>query len=252
MPKFFINNENILSDNRIFIEGNDYNHIKNVLRKSINDELNICNSENSKNYLCKIIDINDKQVILHIENEIESNSESNINITIFQGLPKAEKMELIIQKATELGVTTIVPTIMKRCVVKVEEKDKQKKVVRWQKIAEVAAKQSGRDKITQIEEFKNIKNICEKIKDYDAVLLAYENEKNNSIKREIQLLKEMHKDEYKIAVIIGPEGGMDAEEVELLQTVGAKVVTLGNRILRTETVSLTITSILMYELGDLN
>lgn len=252
MPKFFINNENILSDNRISIEGNDYNHIKNVLRKNINDELNICNSENSKNYLCKIIDINDKQVVLHIENEIESNSESNINITIFQGLPKAEKMELIIQKATELGVTTIVPTIMKRCVVKVEEKDKQKKVIRWQKIAEVAAKQSGRDKITQIEEFKNIKNICEKIKDYDAVLLAYENEKNNSIKREIQLLKEMYKDEYKIAVIIGPEGGIDAEEVELLQTVGAKVVTLGNRILRTETVSLTITSILMYELGDLN
>lgn len=252
MPKFFINDENMIKDNQISIEGNDYNHIKNVLRKNIDDELNICNVDSNKNFLCKIVEINDKQIILNIENELESNAESNVNITIYQGLPKAEKMELIIQKSTELGVSSIVPTVMKRCVVKLEEKDKSKKILRWQKIAEVAAKQSGRDKITKIEEIENIKNICENINDYDAVLLAYENEKNNSIKQEIQALKEMSKKEYEIAVIIGPEGGLDEKEVELLQESGAKVVTLGNRILRTETVSLTITSILMYELGDLN
>lgn len=252
MPKFFINDENMIKDNQISIQGNDYNHIKNVLRKNIDDELNICNVDSNKNFLCKIVEINDKQIILNIENELESNAESNVNITIYQGLPKAEKMELIIQKSTELGVSSIVPTVMKRCVVKLEEKDKSKKILRWQKIAEVAAKQSGRDKITKIEEIENIKNICENINDYDAVLLAYENEKNNSIKQEIQALKEMSKKEYEIAVIIGPEGGLDEEEVELLQNSGAKVVTLGNRILRTETVSLTITSILMYELGDLN
>lgn len=251
MPKFFIKNENIL-DNKVIIEGNDYNHIKNVLRKNIEDELNICNSENGINYLCKIKEINEKQIILNIEEEIESTSESNLKITIFQGLPKAEKMELIIQKSTELGVTAIVPTVMKRCVVKIDDKDKSKKIVRWQKIAEVAAKQSGRDKITKIEDFKNIKNICENINDYDAILLAYENERNNSIKDEIQLLKQLDKQEYNIAIIIGPEGGLELEEVQLLQNAGAKVITLGSRILRTETVSLTLSSILMYELGDLN
>lgn len=251
MPKFFIKNENIL-ENKVVIEGNDYNHIKNVLRKNIEDELNICNSENGINYLCKIKEINEKQIILNIEEKIESVSESNLKITIFQGLPKAEKMELIIQKSTELGVTSIVPTVMKRCVVKLDDKDKSKKIVRWQKIAEVAAKQSGRDKITQIQEFKNIKNICENVNNYDAVLLAYENERNNSIKDEIQLLKQLAKQEYNIAIIIGPEGGLELEEVQLLQNAGAKVVTLGSRILRTETVSLTLSSILMYELGDLN
>lgn len=251
MPKFFIKNENIL-DNKVIIEGNDYNHIKNVLRKNIEDELNICNSENGINYLCKIKEINEKQIILNIEEEIESISESNLKITIYQGLPKAEKMELIIQKSTELGVTAIVPTVMKRCVVKIDDKDKSKKIVRWQKIAEVAAKQSGRDKITKIEDFKNIKNICENINDYDAILLAYENERNNSIKDEIQLLKQLDKQEYNIAIIIGPEGGLELEEVQLLQNAGAKVITLGSRILRTETVSLTLSSILMYELGDLN
>lgn len=252
MPKFFITNNNIIDNNKISIINEDVNHIKNVLRKNIDDKINICNLDNNKNYICKIIEITDKQITTEIEREVESNSESNISATIYQGLPKAEKMELIIQKSTELGAEKIVPTIMKRCVVKVDDKDKIKKNARWQKIAEVAAKQSGRDKLTQIGDFENISHLCDSIKDYDTVLLAYEDEKNNSIKTEIEKLKSFKKDKLNIAIIIGPEGGLDTEEVTLLKNSGAKVVTLGNRILRTETVALAMLSILMYELGDLN
>lgn len=252
MPKFFITNNNIIGNNKISIINEDVNHIKNVLRKNIDDKINICNLDNNKNYICKIIEITDKQITTEIEREVESNSESNISVTIYQGLPKAEKMELIIQKSTELGAEKIVPTIMKRCVVKVDDKDKIKKKARWQKIAEVAAKQSGRDKLTQIGDFENISHLCDNIKDYDTVLLAYEDEKNNSIKTEIEKLKSLKKDKLNIAIIIGPEGGLDIEEVTLLKNSGAKVVTLGNRILRTETVALAMLSILMYELGDLN
>ncbi len=251
MPKFFVNNENI-ENSTIVINNEDYNHIKNVLRKDIDDEILVCNMDDSKNYKCKIMEIKDKEIILNIEEEIISNSESNLDIIIFQGLPKAEKMELIIQKATELGVNTIVPTIMKRCVVKLDEKDKTKKKDRWQKIAEVAAKQSGRDRITTIENFKTIEDIANNINEFDAVLLAYEGEKTNSIKQELLKLKELNKDKYKISIIIGPEGGLDIKEVSILEDAGAKVITLGNRILRTETVSLAMSSILMYELGDLN
>ena len=252
MPKFFISNENIINNKEILIDGENFNHLRNVLRKNINDTINICNIDDNKNYICRIIKIEERSMLLNIEEELESNSESNIDLTIYQGIPKAEKMELIIQKSTELGASRIIPTIMKRCVVKVEEKDKQKKLSRWQKIAEVAAKQSGRDKIMQLEEFTNLEGICKYIENYDVVLLAYEKEKCNSIKKEIQILKELHKEKLNIAIIIGPEGGLDIDEVVLLKNSGAKTITLGNRILRTETVSLTILSILMYELGDLN
>ena len=252
MPKYFIKNENFLNENTVIIKHEDVNHIKNVLRKKIDDEIQICNLENSKNYLCRIEKIANSQIVLKIQNELPSNSESNVDITIFQGLPKAEKMELIIQKSTELGVNSIVPTIMKRCVVKISDNDKIKKLGRWQKIAEVAAKQSGRDRITKIDEFRNTKQLIEYINEYDIVLLAYEDEKNNSLKNEIHNLKKLNNKKYKIAVIIGPEGGLDVEEVVLLKENGAKVVTLGNRILRTETVALTMVSILMYELEENN
>lgn len=252
MPKFFVNSQDIINNSKIIIKNEDYNHIKNVLRKNINDELYVCNRDDSKNYLCKISEILDKEIVLKIKEELISNSESNLNITIYQGLSKAEKMELIIQKSTELGVTKIVPTIMKRCVVKVDEKDRIKKIERWQKIAEVAAKQSGRDKITKIDKFIEIKDIINDINEFDSVLLAYEDERENGIKKQIQELKKLDKQNYKIAIIIGPEGGLDIKEVELLKEAGAKIITLGNRILRTETVALVMSSILMYELGDLN
>ena len=135
---------------------------------------------------------------------------------------------------------------MKRCVAKIDEKSKVKKFLRWQKISEAAAKQSGRDIIPKINDTINIENICRNISEYDIVLVAYENEKVNTLKDELTKVKS--KNNLKIGIIIGPEGGLEQEEVELLKKNGAKVVTLGRRILRTETVALVLTSIIMYEL----
>lgn len=182
--------------------------------------------------------------------EIASNVEPHIQVTIFQGLPKADKMEWVIQKSVELGVYDITPVEMKRCVVKLKEKDKIKKLQRWQKISEVAAKQSGRDRIPHINSVININTLCEKIKGYDLVLVAYENEKQNSLKEELKKIQKPKDAETKIAVIIGPEGGIDKEEIEIFKKYHAKVVTLGNRILRTETVALNVLSIIMYELDS--
>ena len=249
MPKFFVD-DNQITDEKIKIIGNDVNHIKNVLRKKQSDILNICNTSNNKDYLCEILKVDENYIECEIKEEIQNYSESSVHVTIMQGLPKADKMELIIQKSVELGVYDITPIEMKRCVVKLNDKDKQKKIDRWQKISEVAAKQSGRNIIPHINNVISIKNVCNLLKEYDIVLVAYEKEIKTTIKEELKKLKEVYNinNEIKIAVIIGPEGGIDEDEIEMLQKNGAKTITLGRRILRTETASLNILSSIMYEL----
>ena len=246
MPKFFVKHENI-SDEKISIIGEDVNHIKNVLRKNTKDQIEICDSENGQNYKCEIEKIGKENIICSIIKKLEGNSEPDTYVHIYQGLPKADKMELIIQKAVELGVSEITPINMSRCIVKLDGKEQKKKNERWQKISEVAAKQSGRDIIPRINNVCNINEITKQCKEYDITLLAYENEKENSLRKEIEVLKQQQKEKLKIAVIIGPEGGIDPEELEKLHKEGAKVITLGERILRTETVALNVLSILMYE-----
>lgn len=248
MRKFFVK-ENQIKDDLIEILNEDINHIKNVLRLNIGEKIKICNTDNSKNYISEIIEISSKAVICKIEEEVLAEAEGNIELHIYQGLPKADKMELIIQKATELGALEFIPVNFKRSIVKISPKDESKKIDRWQKIAEVAAKQSGRDVIPKVRNIENIKNICEKIEEYDIVLLAYELEENNYIKNELLKIKNT-KETYKIAVVIGPEGGIDTEEVNILKQAGAKVISLGKRILRTETVALQVSSIIMYELEN--
>ena len=246
MPKFFIKEENV-QHNKIEIIGEDVNHIKNVLRKNIKDKIEICNSENGQNYLCEITQIEKEKILCEIIEEKSGNAEPKTHVHIYQGLPKSDKMELIIQKAVELGVAEITPTNMSRCIVKLDGKEQKKKVERWQKISEVAAKQSGRDIIPKINEISNINQIAKQCEEYDIIMLAYENEKENKLKNEIEKLKELNKQNLKIAVIIGPEGGIAPEEVEKLQKEGTKIITLGERILRTETVALNVLSIIMYE-----
>ncbi len=247
MPKFFITNQNIQNE-QINIIGKDVNHLKNVLRKKVGEELVICDSQNSNNFLCEIIKIEENSIKCKIIKKLETNTEPNIKVTILQGLPKAEKMEWVIQKAVELGVYDITPIQMTRCIVKLTEKEKTKKIQRWQKIAEVAAKQSGRDKIPQINEILSFKNICHLDTKYDIVIVAYENETENTLKQVLENLKTKPTSNLKIAILIGPEGGITKEEIQILKQKGAKIVTLGNRILRTETVALNILSIIMYEL----
>ena len=248
MPKFFVTTNDIKEDT-IIIQNEDVNHIKNVLRAKVDDTIDICDSETSKNYICKIEQIEEKNIYCHIINEIQTNVEPHIKVSVFQGLPKTDKMELVIQKSVELGVYDIIPVEMKRCVVKLNEKDKIKKMQRWQKISEGAAKQSGRDIIPTIHPVINIKTLCENIKEYDLVLVAYENEKINTLKQELQKIKQNNA-ETKIAIIIGPEGGIDDKEIEHFKENKAKIITLGNRILRTETVALNMLSVIMYELDS--
>lgn len=248
MQRFFVEENQInIQEKTIQIIGEDVNHIKNVLRCKIGEEIEICNKQNSKAYLCEISNIKESIETVIIK-ELENNKESPLHINIVQGLPKSDKMEFIIQKGTELGVKEFTPLALKRCVVKIDSKDEAKKIARWQKQAEVAAKQCGRDIIPKVNEIYNINTVINLLKNYDLVLLAYENENENTLKSEIENLS---KSNLKIAVIIGPEGGLEQAEVDKLKENGAKVITLGNRILRTETVAIVVTSILMYELGDL-
>ena len=222
------------------------NHIKNVLRCQKGEHIEICNSETSKNYLCEINKIEKEEIECNILENLRSNVETDIKVTIFQGLPKADKMEYIIQKSVELGAYDITPVEMKRCIVKLNEKDKEKKIQRWQKIAEVAAKQCKRDIIPKINNITNVKLICNIIQNYDIILVAYEKEKERTLKSELKKIKDYN--QKNIGIIIGPEGGLDEDDVKLLEESGAKVITLGNRILRTETVALNVLSNIMYEL----
>ena len=249
MPKFFVQNSQIVNE-KIEIKGQDVNHIKNVLRAKIGGEIYICNQDTSENFLCDIQEFEKEKITCKIKEKLENNSESNIEITIFQGLPKSDKMELIIQKSVELGVYQITPIEMKRCVVNLQEKDKKKKQERWQKISEVAAKQCMRDSIPKINGIISIKELENQIDQYDVVLVAYENERENTLKNELEKIKNQNKERNKIAIVIGPEGGIEEKEVESLKDKGCKIITLGKRILRTETVALNMISIIMYELEN--
>lgn len=246
MPKFFVKNSQI-NENVINIVGTDVNHIANVLRLKVDEEIQVCNEDSGVNYSTKILEINKETVKCEILEIKESISEASVHINILQGLPKAEKMELIIQKCTELGVKEITPVEMERCIVKLDGKSEIKKIERWQKIAEVAAKQSGRDKIPNINNVINIKNVCNILANYDIVLVPYENEKNVTLK---EVLAKLPKKDLKIAIIIGPEGGFEEKEIKMLEQNNCKIVTLGNRILRTETVAIAMTSVILYELAD--
>lgn len=248
MPRFFVKTEQI-KENEIIIIGEDVKHIKNVLRKQIGDIIEICNQETGNTYKCEITEIKEQEIINSII-EKKAGTEDKIKVDIYQGLPKADKMELIIQKSIELGANAIIPVEMKRCVVKLDSKTESKKIERWQKIAESAAKQSGRSTVPEICRMVKIEDIAKLKDEYDSIIVCYEDEKENYIKKELLKLKELDNPEMRIAIVIGPEGGLEEKDVEYLKQNGAAIVTLGNRILRTETVALNLLSIIMYELEN--
>ena len=248
MSKFFVRDEQIDND-IIKIQGQDVNHIKNVLRQKVGDEIIICNSDKENTYLCDITKMEKEIIECKIVRGLED-FKSNIKVTIMQGLPKKDKMDLVIQKSVELGCYDIQPVDMERCIVKYEEKDKKKKIERWQKISEVAAKQCDRNFIPKVNEIKTLKSVCKILGEYDIVILAYEKEEKTKLKEVLKTIKEKYGEkEIKIAVIIGPEGGISPKEVEMIkENDNVITVTLGKRILRTETVALNVLSIIMYEL----
>lgn len=245
MHKFFVSKDNII-DNRCTIEGDDVKHIYKVLRLKEGEEVSINNCE-GKEYIGKLIDINKKEVIVEILKEIELNNESNIKVHLFQGMPKSTKMDLIVQKNTELGIRSITPIITERVVVKNDSDFK--KVDRWNRIALEACKQSKRSLIPNINTPMDFGELLARLKDMDLIVVPYENKEEYGIKKLISDLKVS--DIKNIAIVIGPEGGFEEEEILKLEEAGANIVTLGPRILRTETAGFVALSLLMYELGDL-
>ena len=251
MSKFFVKTEQI-NNNDIVIIGDDVNHIINVLRMKKTDKVQICNQDTGDNYNAEIVNYSKNEVECKIISKINETTESNVHITLFQGIPKFEKMELIIKKNTEVGIKSIVPVIMERTVVKLDEKIASKKLERCQKIAEIAAKQSMRDIIPQIGNITKLKDID--TTEFDAVLVAYENEEHNMLKTELQKLERKIKSnnsseqQYNIAIVIGPEGGISEKELVMLAEKNAKFVSLGKRILRTETAGVVMAGNIIYEL----
>ena len=239
MHNFFVN-ENQKQNNRYFINGTDFNHIKNVLRMNIGDTFLV--SENGVSSLCEIEGFESDTVIVKILQKKYNDTNLPIKICLFQGLPKGDKMELIIQKCVELGVHEIVPVQMNRCVVKIEEKKKKSKQERWQAISESAAKQSKCNKIPEIGEILTYKQALAKAKDLDLLLVPYESK--NGMEDTKNALNEI-KSGMSVGILIGPEGGFDENEIYEALEIGGKVISLGKRILRTETAAITSVSMCM-------
>ena len=244
MYHFFVSEEQINGENA-YIEGSDVNHIANVLRMKPGEEL-LISVRGDWDYLCKIVDIETDRVNLKVLESMEQR-ELPVNITLLQGIPKSDKLEMIIQKAVELGVSEIIPVKTKRVVVKIDEKKVDTKVNRWNAIAESAAKQSKRSIVPKVYEPMSIDNALEIVKDFGVKLIPYENA--DGIDKTRRILDNMDKTKN-IAVFIGPEGGFEESEVERIKNSGFEVITLGKRILRTETAGLELLSNIMVRLED--
>lgn len=225
---------------RFYITDSDFNHIKNVLRMKQGDEFLV--SFEGVSHLCTLEELGEGQATAKIITENYQSTELPVHIHLFQGLPKADKMELIIQKCTELGVSEITPVEMSRCVVKLEEKKKKSKTERWQAIAESAAKQSKRNLVPVVNTPLSFTNVMKTAESFDLFLVPYENE--DGMKATADCLSKI-KGGMKIGVLIGPEGGFDEKEIELCREKGFAAISLGKRILRTETAAITSTAMLM-------
>ncbi|MBQ3183298.1 MAG: 16S rRNA (uracil(1498)-N(3))-methyltransferase [Clostridia bacterium] len=245
MPRFFVSPDSV-RENEIEITGIDVNHIRNVLRMQPGENVEVCDGKGN-DYDCVIKGLERDSVLLDIEECRPSSTELKKRIYLFQGLPKSDKMELIIQKAVELGVYEIIPTVTSRCIVKIDAKKEDKKISRWQQIAEAAAKQSGRGIIPKIKAPMSLKEALEYAKSIDTVLIPYEKAEGIEATRVI-LTKAQ--EGSSVAVFIGPEGGFEEKEIELAEANGASAITLGKRILRTETAGLCILSVLMMNFEE--
>lgn len=243
MYQFFVEPSGV-SKEHVTITGSDVNHIKNVLRMRIGEKITVVNESESIEYICEILKM-EEGILCKILSSKESEAELPAKIFLFQGLPKGDKMELILQKAVELGCYEIIPMVCKRCVVKLEEKKQRSKVQRWQSISEAAAKQSGRQLIPHVHEVMRFSEALSYAADMDIKLIPYEQAVNME---ETKKLLSAVKAGQKIAVFIGPEGGFEESEIEEAKKTGAVPITLGKRILRTETAAITILGWLMYEL----
>lgn len=233
MFNFFVE-ENARVEDLFRITGADYNHICNVLRMQVGDTFLV--SCGGTSCLCSLQQIEDDTVVAQILEENYQNTELPVRFYLFQGLPKADKLELIIQKTVELGVAGIIPVEMNRCVVKLDDKKKKSRQERWQSIAESAAKQSKRNVIPEVSDVMSYKQAMAKASEMDLFLVPYENERGMEATRDAL---DQIKPGMSVGILVGPEGGFDPQEIEKAREVGAAIVSLGKRILRAETAAVT-------------
>ncbi|PRX28347.1 16S rRNA (uracil1498-N3)-methyltransferase [Orenia metallireducens] len=245
MHHFFVQSTDI-NDGIVVIKGDDVAHITRSLRLDLGDEISVSDGEGQK-YLTELLEFGEYFVKAKVLEEFKVQAEPRVKVTLVQGLPKSKKMDMIVQKCTEIGVEEFIPIDTKRTVVNLNKKKAQKRQERWQKIVEEAAKQSKRGKIPKVKELSDLKQIIGKFDSYDLVLVPWEDEESQGLKETLGSNLEVER----IMIIIGPEGGFSLEEIEQVKRAGAKSVTLGPRILRTETAGIATLSMVLYQLGDL-
>lgn len=243
MSRFFTEPSNIDDKFITLTDRNDIHHLTKVLRLRTGDEIDVSDGSQWE-YRAEITELTEDTVILQILDKQKFAREPEIQVTLFQGVPKAGKMETIIQKSVELGVYSIVPVFMDRTVV-VEKGNFDKKLQRWQKVADEAVKQCKRGIIPQIQENVKSQEMMGMLKDFDLALFPYENEENYTIK---DCLRGLEGKPKTLAIIIGPEGGFSEKEAKAIEAAGGKTVTLGKTILRTETAGIAALAMTMYEL----
>ncbi|MBE5883936.1 MAG: 16S rRNA (uracil(1498)-N(3))-methyltransferase [Lachnospiraceae bacterium] len=247
MYQFFVEPHQVnINDNSVIILGNDVNHIKNVLRMKTGERIVVSNGQDGKAYECEIAALEEDCVRCRLDSVKEDEAELPVKVYLFQGLPKADKMELIIQKAVELGVYQVIPVSTKRCVVKLDDKKAKSKIARWQGIAEAAAKQSKRGMIPQVADVCSFAQAVKRAADMEVRLIPYELAEGMDTTREIM---NSLKPGQEVAVFIGPEGGFEEAEIQLALEHQIQPITLGRRILRTETAGFTVLSWIMYQMG---
>ncbi len=239
----FFADENSKQGDYYYISGSDFNHIKNVLRMREGDTFLV--SDNGQSHLCEIVSFEGETAVAEIIEENCQNTELPVKIYLFQGLPKSDKMELIIQKCVELGVYSIIPTEMSRCVVKLEDKKKKSKVERWQAIAESAAKQSKRSIIPEIKNVLSFSDALTEAEMLDMIIVPYESK--DGMTSTVNALNKI-KNGMCVGIFIGPEGGFDEKEIKKATEKGAEIISLGKRILRTETAAITSVAMCMLHI----
>ena len=255
MDRFFVEPEHLnLDDKTLYIDGEDVKHISKVLRYGQGDEIEVCDS-NGHEYICRIESVDKTRIDLSIVDEVDINRESRIRVSLYQGVPKSTKMDIILQKLTEAGVDEIVLVNTKRSVVNIKGDKADKKFDRWERIIYEAAKQGKRGLIPKLRGILSFKEALEDMGKNDINICPYEVEKSLGIKEALQTgqVKKIleNKDEVRVGIFIGPEGGFAEEENEMVKASGIASVTMGPRIFRTETASIVATAITLYELGDI-
>ncbi len=246
MQHFFVPASQV-EETEIIVKGSDVNHMKNVLRMKPGEEVTVSDGNNCR-YLCRIKEyVETGEAMLTVIRREENDTELPSKIYLFQGLPKQDKMELIVQKAVELGVYQIIPVALKRCVVKLDEKKARKKISRWQEISKSAAKQSGRGIVPEVKSVLPWQEALELAAKLDILLIPYELAKG--MDKTKKLLAAIQPGQS-IGIFIGPEGGFEKAEVSEALEKGAEAITLGRRILRTETAGITTLSMLMFQLEE--